>query len=234
MSWRRGDDNGGAGLTVEEPKMDQESVVRPEQTGTDRPLPLWRKLAVGAIFAVLVGGLAAALLWNSDEKATPPAPKSPAPTPAVEGTPPAPELRNTGEDFNAIVRSAKEFSNWVYQYDPDPKWAESFDHPQCDCFKVSQDGLATLKASGHRHKAPGVKVHKVILRDRTSPDQVTLYVVIEGLPGAIVDREGNVVQTRPGLPPTGFLEEWVRGPDGRWRAWQSTVLGPPPAGWEAL
>ncbi len=34
------------------------------------------------------------------------------------------------------------------------------------------------------------------------------------------------------MPPTGFLEHWVRGEDGRWRVYQTTVLGPPGEGWE--
>ena len=128
----------------------------------------------------------------------------------------------------------------MYQYDPDPKWAPLIVDPVCnrpneegyDGYKVTEEGLASLKAAGHHHDSPGVKVDKVILRDRIDANQVSLYVIIEGLPGAIVDREGKIVKDRPPMAPTGFFEGWVRGPDGRWRGCRSTVLGPPGEGWE--
>lgn len=232
MSWRRGND-AGAGVTVEEPNVNEQLPLAPEQAQPERPLPLWRKLAVGAILAVLLGGLGIALFLNAnDETVEPPPAEPPAATPAVDGTPPPPELRNTGEDFNAIVRSVVDFTNWVYQYNPDPKWVSHIQHPRCECFKQTESNLTSLTTAGYRHDSPELKVHKVLLRDRTSADQVTLYVIIESPPGGIVDREGKVVQQREALPPTGFLEEWVRGSDGRWRTWQSTVLGPPGPGWE--
>ena len=234
MSWRRnGEDRSGVALEERQAELrpaDDPSTVAP----TSRPLPLWRKLAVAAVFVALIGGLAWTFIGDDDPNPSVVAPSTTA-APAAPATPAAtgpPELRNTGEDFNDIVRSVSAFSTWVYQNDPDPKWTPYINHPNCECYKTTEDGLASLKAAGHHHDSPGVKVHKVIVRNRPRPDLVTLYVVYEGLPGAIVDKDGTVVKERPPLAPTGFLEHWVRGEDGHWRTYDSTVLGPPAEGWE--
>lgn len=233
MSWRRnGEDRLGVALEEREAELrpeDAPAILAPATS----PLPLWRKLAVAAIFVALL----AALGWTfiGDDDSDPSAPvtvPSTTAAPATTAMAGPPELRNTGEDFNDIVRSASVLEDWVYQHDPDPKYVPLIKHPNCECYKVAEDGLATLKATGQHHDSPGLKVHKVILRDRPRPELVTLYVIIEGLPGAIVDQAGNVVRERPPLAPTGFLEDWVRGEDGRWRTYQTSVLGPPGEGWE--
>lgn len=237
MSWRRnGDDQSGVALEEREPELSSEDAVE-ALAPAGRRLPLWRKLAVGTIFVALLAGLAWTFIGDDDKAGDAPvavpstsaAPTTPAAQPAdVE----KPELRNTGEDFNDIVRSASALEDWAYQYDPDPKYLPLIKHPECECYKEAVDGLASLKATGRHHDSPGVKVHKVILRDRPRPELVTLYVIIEGLPGAIVDQEGKTTKIRPPLAPTGFLEHWVRGEDGRWRTYDSTLLGPPDEGWE--
>lgn len=233
MSWRRNGQHRSA-VALEE----VEGELRPEEAASTHAsatplLPLWRKLAVAAVFVALLGGLAWTFIRDDDPEPAAPVvvpPTSAVPTtPAVEGPP---ELRNTGEDFNDIVRSAYALEDWVYQHDPDPKYLPLITHPKCECYKVAEDGLASLKAAGQHHDSPGVKVHKVILRDRPRPELVTLYVIFEGLPGAIVDQDGKVVKERPPLPPTGFLEHWVRGEDGRWRTYETSVLGPPGEGWQ--
>lgn len=192
-------------------------------------MTLWRKVALVAILAGLAVGLTVVLVQRgggSDIADRAPASTVPSGTPV----PPRPELRTTGEDFDAIVRSVDELSDWVYEYDPDPRYAALFDDPRCECYQTTEAALQSLKVSGQHHDSPGVRVHEVAVRRRASDHQVTLYVVIEGLPGSIVDRDGTVVQQRPTLPPTGLLEEWVRGPDGRWRTLDVTPLGPPEGG----
>lgn len=236
MSWRRnGDDQSGVALEERESESAPEDAeaLAPES----RRLLLWRKLALATVFAALVGGLAWTFIGGDDNKRQG-APLVRPPTTDAAPAPPAatgpPELRNTGEDFNDIVRSVNDYVNWAFEHDPDPKWAPFIDHPECECFTTTTDAMASLRAEGHHHDSPGVKVHKVILRNRPRPELVTLYVIIEGLPGAIVDSNGNVVKERPPLAPTGFLEHWLRGEDGRWRTYKTTLLGPPDEGWERL
>lgn len=208
----------------------------PEPTPAPALAP-WRKVAV----AVLVLGLAGGVIWqltgdDDGRSATPPTTAAASTTPAAPTTATTldpstpPELRNTGEDFDAIVRSVEAFEHWVYQYDPDPKWVAEYIDPRNDDefgFKRTQESLAALKAAGERHDSPGSRVLKVNVSRRVSDHQVALYVVREALPGAVVDAEGQVVLRRQTYPPTGFLEDWVRGPDGRWRLFHSVVLGPP-------
>ncbi|MDP9389229.1 MAG: hypothetical protein M3Q48_15265 [Actinomycetota bacterium] len=233
MSWRRSGEH-RHGVVLEEREAELRREDDPPPVGpANAALPLWRKLAVAGVFVALLGGLTWTFVRDDEpEGAAPVVVPSTTTAPATPAATGPPELRNTGEDFNDIVRSGYAFEDWVYQHDPDPKYVPLFTHPQCECYKVAEDGLASLKAAGHHHDSPGVKIHKVILRDRPRPELVTLYVIFEGLPGAILDQDGKVVKERPPLAPTGFLEHWVRGEDGRWRTYQTTALGPPGEGWE--
>lgn len=232
MSWRRNGEH-RHGVVVEE----REPELGPNEASPLAPakprLALWRKLAVAGVLVALLGGLA----WTfiRDDEPDQVAPVVVPSTTMAPTMPPAtgpPELRNTGEDFNDIVRSVSAFEDWVYQHDPDPKYVALIKHQRCECYRVAEDGLASLKAAGQHHNSPGEKIRKVIVRDRPRPELVTLYVITEGLPGAIVDHDGNVVKERPPLAPTGFLEDWVRGEDGHWRKYGFTLLGPPGEGWE--
>ena len=209
---------------------------RPPQPATE-PLALWRKVAVAVLVAVLAGGAVWQLTDDGGGGPTTPttvASTTPVPTTATTLDPSRPpELRNTGEDFDAIVRSVEAFENWVYQYDPDPKWVPEYIDPRNSDefgFKRTQESLAALKAAGERHDSPASRILKVSVSHRSSDHQVAVYVVREALPGAVVNAAGEVVLRRGTYPPTGFLEDWVRGADGRWRLYHSVVLGPPGPG----
>ncbi len=234
MSWLR--EEAGTATTdrhVHHP--DDHDAAGPPEPAPAEPLALWRKVAV----AVLVLGLAAGVVWqltddgdggSSTTPTTAPSTTSAAPTATTLDPSKPPELRNTGEDFDAIVRSVEAFENWVYQYDPDPKWVPEYIDPRNSDefgFKRTQESLAALKAAGERYNSATTRIHKVIVRDRVSEHQVGVYVVREHLGGAVVDRNGNVVLELETLPPTGYFEDWVRGEDGRWRLFHQVVLGPP-------
>lgn len=185
----------------------------------------WLGAAVALVVVLAIGLIWVVSTSNGDEPSEPGTNASASTTVAPAGETPPP-LRNTGEDFTAVYTSLNDFQGWVFQH-PDPKWTESTTDPRCECYATTQAGLASLKSKSHHHTGPGLKVNRVEVRDRLSKDQVTLYVVVEGLPESIVDANGAVVQPAPNLSPTGFLEELVRGTDGRWRILQETVLGPP-------
>lgn len=234
MSWLREE----AGTATTDRHVDQsgdDQPPGPPERRPGEPLAPWRKVAVAVLLMGLAGGVIWQLTGDGGRSTT-------APTTAVPSTTSAPtmvttlhpskppELRNTGEDFDAIVRSVEAFEHWVYQYDPDPKWVpEYIDQRNSDefGFKRAQESLATLKAGGERHDSPSSRILKVNVSRRVSDHQVALYVVREALPGAVVNSEGQVVLRRQTYPPTGFLEDWVRGPDGRWRLFHSVVLGAP-------
>jgi hypothetical protein len=230
MSWLREE----AGTATTDRHVHQDDAA-PEPPPGDRVAP-WRMVAA-ALFVLI---LAAAAVWqltddgggSSSTPTTTAAPSTTsAPTTATTLDPSRPpELRNTGEDFDAIVRSVDAFENWVYQYDPDPKWVPEYVDPRNNDefgFKRTQQSLAALKAAGERYDSATTRIHKVIVRDRVSDHQVGVYVIREHVGGAVVDREGRVVHQLRTLPPTGYFEDWVRGPDGRWRLFHQVALGPP-------
>ena len=219
--------------TMDEPPPEDDTGAGP----TDAASPCrsrWRTAAIIAVPVLLVAGL----VWQlsrgaSDGPATPPT-SVPTATSAGSSVPgeasKPPPLRNTGEDFDTIVRSVDAFSNWVYQFDPDPKWVPSYIDPNDTDqygFAREQKNLADMKAAGRHYDSPASIVRKVILRDRVSENHVTVYVVYEFPPASIIDRDGRVVVTQPSGPLSGQLEEWVRSDDGRWRRAHSVALGPP-------
>lgn len=228
MSWLREE----AGTATTDRHVHQGDLP-PEPPQGERVAP-WRMVAA-AVFVVV---LAVAAVWQlSDDGGGPSTPTTTAPSTTSAPTSATtldpsrpPELRNTGEDFDAIVRSVEAFENWVYQYDPDPKWVPEYIDPRNSDefgFKRTQESLAALRAAGERYDSATTRIHKVIVRDRVSEHQVGVYVVREHLGGAVVDRNGTVVLELERLPPTGYFEDWVRGQDGRWRLFHQVVLGPP-------
>ncbi|MGH9164282.1 MAG: hypothetical protein ACRDZW_02065 [Acidimicrobiales bacterium] len=231
MTWRT--DHESTVTTLNEPPPEDE-VPAPPPAATTGIAPS-HKVAIAAVLVLLVSGL----VWQLSSRgggepgATPtsiPTASTAAPSSLPLDPSAPPQLNNTGEDFDAIVRSAGRFADWVYQFDPDPKWVPSYMDPDnTDEYGFSREekNLADLKAAGHHYDSPATTIRKVIVRDRGSNDHVTVYVVYEFRPASIVDRDGKVVTTQPSLPLSGHLEDWVRREDGRWRQAHSVVLGPP-------
>lgn len=234
MNLRTKHDDAGAALRELEPE-----VARPEPSSPPplHELPRRRKAVILAVVVALAASVVAT--WAASRGGEEPAPRPvespvvPAPTAPAYGPGNPPPLNNTGEDFQVIVRSMSEFENWYLQHDPDPKYVDLLTNPNCDCYQPSVAGMEDLKAKGWRHDSPNATVHKVIVRDRVDANHVAVYEIHEGLPGAIVDAEGRVVRQRQVMPPTGFLIDYVRGSDGRWRTWKIAALGPPGEGWES-
>lgn len=230
MSWRRARDN--TVTTLPPPESEQESrPPKPAPGGSKR----WRILAAVAIPFGLAGGLVWVLTSGNGEGAGRTTTTSVA-TPTTVSTTVTPdpsrppELRNTGENFDTIVRSVRDFENWVYQYDPDPKWVPMILDPRNEDefgFEWTTRAMTALREAGNRYDSPRWKVHKVVVRDRVSDQQVSVYVVYEGLAANVIDHKGQLAFPQTASPPTGYLEEWARSEDGRWRLAHSVILGPP-------
>lgn len=223
--------DGDAATTLHGPEPAHDAGPPTQPSPTVAP---WRKVAVAAVLVLLSAGVVWQLARSGSQggEAATPTSTTTAGTDQSPSTATPPELRNTGEDFEAIVRSLEQFTRWVYQHDPDPKWTGMVMHPECPCFKETQDRLSALQAAGHHFDSEGEAVRKVIVRDRLDANQVTVYVIYEGRSAAVVDRNGRVVQAPQVVPPTGVSLELRRGEDGRWRTIQETYLGPPAEGWE--
>lgn len=235
MSWRRGEGSAVRTLPEGDPQPEEDVGSPLPQPPPRAGISAWRRVAV-AVAVVLAAGSSWQLTRDGTRGGPPPRPTSPTtgatamPTSATPDPSKPPELRNTGEDFDTIVRSVHGFRNWVQQFDPDPKWVPLYTDPLNDGdygFEREKKYLDDLKSAGHHYDAPATTIRKVIVRHRVTDDQVAVYTVYEGSPANIVDIQGTVVTAQPTLPPTGFLEDWVRGDDGRWRLFHTEVLGPP-------
>lgn len=231
MSWRRAQDS--TVTTLPPPQSEQASrAPTPPRGGLKR----WRVLAAVAIPFGLAGGLAWVLTGSGGGGGTGRTTTTSVATLTTFSTTLTPdpsrppELRNMGEDFDTIVRSVRDFENWVYQYDPDPKWVPMFLDPRNEDefgFEWATRAMTALRDARNRYDSPRWKVHKVALRDRVSDHQVAVYVVYEGLAANVIDDKGQLAFPQTPSPPTGYLEEWARGEDGRWRLAHSVMLGPP-------
>lgn len=239
MSWRRGEDSAVTVLHGPEPEQAAGPPVTP-------PLPqrlgTWRKVAIAGILLVLSAGLVWQLTGRDDsagDLVTPTSVARSAPA-ASSVTPPQldpatpPQVVTTGEDFDAIVRSHKALENWVYQFDPDPRWAPVLVDPgfidEVGGFQRVRNSLALLQAAGQRHEVGRLRTLKVDVSSRVNEDHVLVYVVLEASPGRIIAADGTAVEDLPGLPPTGYMEQWLRRDDGQWHLVQSDALGPPAEG----
>lgn len=239
MTWLRGDDRAVTTAQGSEPEEHAGSPAGGDPPEPQpQPMALWRKVAVAVVLVALVVGIGWQLKASNDRdgqlvtptSSTATIAESPTSIPATVDPSKPPELRNTGEDFDSIVRSVNDFEDWVYQYDPDPKWVPFFIDPRNTDeygYEAAKKGLADLQAAGQNFSSQPLRIRKVIVRERVSDDHVGIYVVYEGVPGGVVDSAGKVVKEWPVLPPTGYFEDWMRAEDGRWRPVHSVVLGPP-------
>lgn len=139
---------------------------------------------------------------------------SPSPTPTADDDP-MPELHNTGEDFDRIIRSIEEFRNWLFR-NPDPALAGLIYHEECECLAELERRLQLLIDDGVRFESSSSIVHEVDVLDR-DPDVVALKVVDEGQPQVLVDVETReVVDRGDGWDPRAYRFLLMRSEDG-WR-----------------
>ncbi|MGH8914098.1 MAG: hypothetical protein ACRDZM_06210 [Acidimicrobiia bacterium] len=93
---------------------------QPPSSVPDRGLSPWRAAAVLAIFAVLIGAIAWGVISrrsDRDQKAVPAGPSGAPvmPGPSAPNQPAQPPvLVNTGENWDAIVRSIVAYNDWLY------------------------------------------------------------------------------------------------------------------------
>lgn len=179
----------------------------------------WR-IAVGVgivvALAVVAAFVVSSVVREEPEVAADPvvAPASPSPT-ATDDPDPMPELQNTGEDFDQIIRSIEEFRNWLYR-NPDPDLAHEIYHEDCECMEEFRRRLQLLLDDGVRFEVSTTTVHDVSILDR-DPEAVAVKVVDEGDPQVLVDAEtGEIVDRGSGWEPRAYRFLLVRV-DGSWR-----------------
>lgn len=220
MNWKRLGDSATTTVPAAGPPPSSPAPREPTAVGRGRTVVLV------ATFLVLVVGIVAMLVSRGGDDRVASVPPTAVTTPTTVAPP---ELLNMGEDFDAVYRSIAGFQAWAYM-NPDSRLARVVADERCACFPVIEQGLAALKADGEHHNGPQVRVVSVEAQERTFPNQQTLYVVIDGVGGQIVNDAGVVIQDVPNPGSLGFFVELIRGSDDRWRILQSDCLGRPGIG----
>lgn len=199
---------------------------QPPSTEPDRGLSPWRAAAVLAIFAVLIGAIAWGVIsrrGDGDQKAVPAgpsgAPTAQPSTPGVGDQPPT--LVNTGENWDAIVRSIVAYRDWLRTH-PRPELVDEIMLPALSGYSDTKLGLTNLATKGWRYDplpAP-VTVERVTLGTRLSATKVSVVIRYGPAPHwRVVDPAGNVISDSPATS-DGNSVVWTlaQSPgDPRWR-----------------
>ena len=199
---------------------------QPPSTEPDRGLSPWRAAAVLAIFTVLIGAIAWGVISrrsDGDQRAVPAgpsgAPATPPSTPGVADKPPA--LVNTGENWDAIVRSIVAYNEWLYLH-PRPELLDEIMLPAHKEYANTKLGLTNLATKGWRYDPPPrpVTVERVTLGTRLSATKVSVVIRYGPAPQyRVVDQAGKVISDSPATA-DGNSVVWTLAQtagDSRWR-----------------
>jgi hypothetical protein len=136
-----------------------------------------------------------------------------------------PPLVNTGEDFDAIVRSFLAYGEWVSVH-PDLDRLDDVFRRDGPAWQELAPVFSQLIAEGWHTNGdnPGV-VHEARLLERPTDGAAIVYALIESPAFTIVDGAGSVIEEREAIPPTGWAYELRQNGDGQWLIESRTVLG---------
>ncbi len=215
MSWRH---SAGSDITT----VPSVGAPPPAPPGEPEPPPSsWRTLILGLVLALMAVGLAAVLIQRAntdDGGATSPTAASPTSSVTAAAQVDQPVIVNTGEDWNAIVRSMVAFSDWLYLH-PNPDLVDRFQLPSVPGYADTKLGLTNLATKGWRYDPPRrpVTVDTVRLNNR-GPAQAAVFVRFgPAQQYRVVDQAGNEVANKPATT-AGNSVIWTlyMQPDGKW------------------
>jgi hypothetical protein len=139
-----------------------------------------------------------------------------------------PELKNTGEDWDQIVRSIYAFEHWLYLHPNRDDLLAKTELPSYSGFPDRLAGLRNLATKGWRYDPPRqpVTVELVRLQDRPRPDLAVVFVRATIPHNRIVDTAGQVVVDDPGATSATVLWTLQRDPasDLHWRLSKVTAV----------
>jgi hypothetical protein len=124
----------------------------------------------------------------------------------------------TGEDWLAIMTNILTFRHELYEH-PQPDLLSQIYDKRCPCYAKERATLADLQRRGWRYHDQGVKVlsAKLLGRGTGKPASVALDVVEHVSPQVLADRNGKVVQKRPGIAVRTTTYELVQDANHTWR-----------------
>ena len=181
-------------------------------------------IGIVVVLAVVVVGSFIVFGGGGDGGSTTPSTTAP---PLVDPNAP-PELRNTGEDWDQIVRSIVEYRHWLFTH-PDPGLLGNIETTSYSGYNDDELGLMNLATKGWRYEPPRerVSVEIVQLRERVADNVAILFIRFGSTPPIrVIDPTGTVIQDSAGVPPTAILWTLVREPatDAHWRLFKVTPL----------
>ncbi len=154
------------------------------------------------------GGAAATEVVAAEE---PVVAKAPAPV--------GPELINTGDDWDAIVRSHMRYADWMFVENPDHDlltniWAST---------KIEgsywQRLFTRMRDENLRFEPHETKILETKVSGRSDDGMVVITWTVTETPEIyLVDEAGNVVETHPARHNEVWLQTWGRDHTGRWVA----------------
>ena len=187
--------------------------------------PRRRLVSAGVVVAVLavlaVGSLVVLGGGGEDDGAQRATAGAPVTAAAADPAASAPELKNTGEDWDQIVRSIVAYEHWLFTH-PNPDLLVNTEVPSNEFFDDGQLGLRNLATKGWRYdpaKQP-LPIELVRLHRRVADNVATVFVRFGPTPATrVVDPAGKVVQETPETPPNAVVWTLVREPatDAHWR-----------------
>lgn len=190
-----------------------------------------RRLVIGgllvAVLAVLAAGSFVVLDGSGDDGDQGAAATSGTVTTVVDASSSPPELKNTGEDWDQIVRSIFNYQSWLFTH-PKPELLENVMLPSYDAFADHKLGLTNLATKGWRYDPqfrPST-VELVRLQDRPRPDVAVVFVRNFDPPNRVVDSAGKVVLDSPGAGTASVLWTLQREPvsSAKWRIAKVTAF----------
>jgi hypothetical protein len=143
----------------------------------------------------------------------------PASSPSTASADQPPPLVNTGENWEAIVRSMVAFNDWLYLH-PRPELLDTVVLPSSPNYAETKLGLTNLATKGWRYDPPRapLTVEIVRLNSRISPTAAAVFVRFGPTPRyRVVDQSGTEVANVPATTVSkSVIWTLVQKPDGRW------------------
>ena len=194
-----------------------------------------RRLVTGALIVAVLAVLAAGSFVvlggrNDDSERETVAGSQPA-TSVVDASGSPPALKNTGEDWDQIVRSISEYQAWLFTH-PKPELLENIMLKSYDGYAQHELGLKNLATKGWRYDPEfrPATTEVVRLQDRPRPDTAIVFVRSVDPPNRVIDSSGKVVIDSPGAGRASVLWTLQREPAAspNWRIAKVTSFSDQP------
>ncbi len=201
-------------------------ISTPTIDGRRRPVrpSTWIALIVGAaiVVAVVVGFV---VLRGGGAAAAPDIVDEPVAAALEQSTPPPPELVNTGEDFDAIVRSFFARLDYMSLHDPSLEQLGEFVTPDCLCmedYRLAAEDLIGVEFVDY----PPIDVETTRVSSRISDDLVVVWVLTRRDAVTLHDPAGAVTTYEPWGPDASLVSLSLDGASGVWRIAGIERIGP--------